>query len=131
VISCPNNIPFQTLQAFIDHHSTQHGENRLSKKKCDLLDVVQCYKCHKLYSRDGSKCEHLNKKVANDPLDQSQYPEESWYVTIAAVCIDVPQPLLGDFDLFLATMQCSMAIACLERGDKENHLHLQAACAIT
>ena len=37
---------------------------------------------------------------------------------------------MSRFNTFLVNVQCKLAIACLERGDKENNLHLQAAAEI-
>jgi hypothetical protein len=58
------------------------------------------------------------------------YPAESWSITVAASKTDVPRVVLERFSVFLDNVSCKLAIACLERGDKENNLHLQAAAEI-
>jgi hypothetical protein len=58
------------------------------------------------------------------------YPAESWSITVQASKTDVPRVVLERFSVFLDNVSCKLAIACLERGDKENNLHLQAAAEI-
>jgi hypothetical protein len=125
VRNCAHDLAFQTLAEFIEHHVRAHPENRLSKKKCDDYKIVQCYKCRTMYNRDSVKCEHLQHATISDP--QSLYPCESWSITIVATRSDVPTFLLEDFDEVLNKLGSTCAIASLERGDKENNLHLQGA----
>jgi hypothetical protein len=61
---------------------------------------------------------------------QRHLTKENWSITIAAVRTDVLAGILKAFDVALATLGAKIAIASLERGDKENNLHLQAAAAI-
>ena len=44
---------------------------------------------------------------------------------VAAVKTDVPRIILSRFNTFFENVQCKLAIACLERDDKENNLHFQ------
>jgi len=43
---------------------------------------------------------------------------------------DVPRVVLERFSVFLDNVGCKLGIARLERWDKENNLHLQAAAEI-
>jgi len=58
------------------------------------------------------------------------FPAESWSITVSACKTDVPRIVLQRFSHFLDNVGCKLGIACLERGDKENNLHLQAAAEI-
>jgi hypothetical protein len=58
------------------------------------------------------------------------FPAESWSITVAASKTDVPRVVLERFSVFLDNVSCKLGITCLERGDKENNLHLQAAVEI-
>ena len=58
------------------------------------------------------------------------FPAESWSITVSASKTDVPRVVLQRFNKFLDNVGCKLGIACLERGDKGNNLHLQAAAEI-
>ncbi|KAJ1413069.1 hypothetical protein B484DRAFT_467708 [Ochromonadaceae sp. CCMP2298] len=128
VRNCQYDLAFESLDELIVHHRAEHRAIRWSKKRCEYFDVTQCFKCQKIYPCAGAKCEHLQKAVG-DP--QSLYPKESWSITIVATKTDVPGFLLADFEAVLTELGSTLAIACLERGDKENNLHLQAAATFS
>ena len=73
-------------------------------------------------------CTHLQPKAIS--TDMELFPAESWSITITASKTDVPRVLLERFNVFLDKVGCKLGIAWLERGDKENNLHIQAAAEI-
>lgn len=75
-------------------------------------------------------CMHLLNSMNSSKLDMDLYPPESWSITVAALKRDVTRIILTRFQIFLDNVSCKLGIACLERGDKENNLHLQAAAEI-
>ncbi|KAJ1434658.1 hypothetical protein B484DRAFT_393902 [Ochromonadaceae sp. CCMP2298] len=80
-----------------------------------------------------SLAEFINHHVAEHPDNRiSKKRCEEYHVVQCYKCrkTDVPRFILEDFDDLFTVLGCSTAIACLERGDKENHLHLQAAAQI-
>jgi len=82
---------------------------------------------------DG-RCNHLKNVVSTSELAagglQQYYPKESFSITVVAVGTDVPKYLLDSFQKAMETLQSVLYVASLERGDKQNHLHLQAAAEI-
>jgi hypothetical protein len=95
-----------------------------------LFHVRQCFKCQRLFPNDGDGCVHFTGGAAAEKIAHDLYPCENWSITIAACKSDVPVQLLADFSVCMTSLKCTLAISCLERGDKENNLHLQAAAAI-
>ena len=58
------------------------------------------------------------------------FPETSWSITVVAVGGDIPKEFLASFERLMEDLKSVLFIACLERGEKENNLHLQAAAEI-
>jgi hypothetical protein len=132
VRECKNNLCFGGVVELIAHHNAEHPGKRWSDAKCTKLSVVCCATC-KLVYMIGASCEHVRRATAN-AVDivtaQSIYPVEYWSITVIAVKTDIPTQALQDFNVFLDAVESKVAIACLERGDKENNLHIQAAARI-
>ena len=128
VHQCPyKDLHLETLDDLLQHHNDKHPANRWSSSKCKQFNVYNCGRCNKVYSLD-KKCAH-NRSDAGSTSDK-WWPTISWSITVAAVKTDVPLIILSLFDDFMNRMNCHLGIACLERGDKDNHLHLQAAAEV-
>jgi hypothetical protein len=129
---CNMDLELLSLDALLEHHQQYHPGVIWRKPKCLKYNVSCCTKCHRLFKNDVTTiyCEHLAAKqdTANPRADM--YPEKYWSITIVAVRTDVPVGLLKEYNDALDTVECQVAVACLERGDKENHLHLQSAAAL-
>lgn len=120
-------IQYVELAQFLEHHNQAHPGHRFAKEKCTKLAVYNCYRCNKVYPT-SERCEHYAEK--NGVASERWYPQISWSVTVAASGTDVPRFFLQLFQEFLDIVKCTLAIACLERGDKESNLHLQGAASI-
>ena len=125
--NCHWDITFNTLEELVEHTNQTHPNYKWTKDKLNKYNCKYCSKCCKMFVSNIGLCTHL---VNNNKQDMELYPQESWSITVAAIKTDVPRVILSRFTKFLDNVGCKLGIACLERGDKENNLHLQAAAEI-
>jgi hypothetical protein len=131
VKQCQNNLDMMCLEDLLEHHEVHHSDKTWRKDKCDKYGVMHCAKCRRFFIKNAETvfCQHLaGQNVPTNPHDL--YMEQRWSITIVAVKTDVPVGLLGEYNKALDSVGCKVAIACLERGDKENNLHVQSAAEI-
>jgi hypothetical protein len=130
---CPNNLAFATVEELVAHHNSDHPGKVWAVAKCTKLNTISCGKCKLMFMKNSSTCAHIVRSTA-EGVDivtaMSIYPLEHWSITIAALHTDIPASCLSDYDKFLDTVKCKVAIASYEHGDKENNLHLQSAADI-
>lgn len=135
VRDCTHNLCFSSAEALINHHNDKHPTNKWTSKKMGEFKVVHCGKCNKMFHIGNvPHCVHLTKSAGcENIIDRMSdlYNSTSWSITVAAIKTDVPTVILQRFEAFLDKVKSIIGIACLERGDKENNLHLQAAAEIS
>lgn len=125
---CPHkDLAWPTLEQLLEHHNSKHHGSKWAAPKCEKNNVYNCAKCGMIYLI-SNKCAHY-KPTPGSTAD-TWWPTISWSITVVAVKTDVPVVILELFDKFMDRTNCKLGIACLERGSKENHLHLQAAADI-
>ena len=128
VKNCHRDITFLSLEALVQHTNDAHANVKWTKDKLSKYQCLYCTKCLKIFIVSAGVCTHLQPK--NNCTDMDLFPAESWSITVSACKTDVPRIVLQRFSHFLDNVGCKLGIACLERGDKENNLHLQAAAEI-
>ena len=126
--NCHRDITYLSLEELVEHTNDVHPNVKWTKDKLNKYKCMHCSKCMKIFIIDSGVCSHLNQKP--EMTDMDLFPAESWSITVAASKSDVPKILLERFNLFLDNVGCKLGICSLERGDKENNLHLQAAAEI-
>jgi len=102
---------WKRLDAYVNVKWTKE---KLNKYKC-----VYCAKCFKIFIVSAGVCTHLQPKTIC--TDMEVFPASK---------TDVPRVVLERFSVFLDNVDCKLGIARLERWNKENNLHLQAAAEI-
>jgi len=114
----------------VEHTNDVHPNVKWTKDKLNKYKCMHCskYSSEYIFIIDSDVCSHLNQKP--EMTDMDLFPAESCSITVAASKSDVPKILLERFNLFLDNVGCKLGICSLERGDKENNLHLQAAAEI-
>jgi hypothetical protein len=128
---CNMDLELDNIDDLLKYHRECHPGALWRKVKCAKYNVFKCVRCYRLFKNapDTVYREHLaGKHAAVNPTDI--FPERFWSITIVATKTDVPSGLLAEYSTALNSVGCTLAIACLKRGDKENHLHLQSAAAI-
>ena len=118
---------FSTLTAFLDHHNRQHSMNPISKDRLKKFKSYSCGKCVMVYSL-CHKCEHVNSEETSVTL--APPPLTYWSVTITCNGVDIPKECLRLYESFLKQQDAYVYICSLERGDKEDLLHIQSAIGI-
>ena len=91
----------------------------------DSMDVVHCPKCSEFQLKDAM-CGHLRKNI----ITPDMYPSVPFSITISGCGMHVPREILDDFGKACEELNSVLYIASLERGDKENLLHVQAAAEV-
>lgn len=128
--SCPHTgISFGSLAGFLQHHNNNHRFNvRLSSTRMDKLGVYACAKCDRQVISNETPCSHkiLNTHTASELFEMSC----PWSITITATGTDIPFQCFDDFAAFLDSSDSKKYICCLERGDKDNHRHIQCAAEL-
>jgi hypothetical protein len=133
VKKCDMNLDLKEVADFVNHHNSMHRGCSIAKERSLKLGIVYCSKCSKYFIVD-QPCEHLRQRKIVDTTGESDfqflYPPESLSITLTVSNGDLPIFFLESFEQTMVSLKAVLYVACLERGDVKNQLHLQAAAEI-
>ena len=121
---------FENIALFLEHHNRLHSMKPISRNRLQKLQAYHCGKCSLIFPL-AYKCQHAApSSVDNQEIPTALAPLTYWSVTITCNGMDIPKECLQLFEEFLKYHDAYVYICCLERGDKEDLLHIQAAIGI-